>query len=142
MYFRSKLNMKNALYLAVSIFLIIAIRNQIDYTSTTVSNIKSYTLAEEGKKSYGNLGDFYEFVTQSREVMGIEKEENQSCKAYYSCAQERPFCSHMWLVFMKPCEKTDDPTQSDYQIYYKKAPTQVLGTKILEFNNSFVYKTK
>ena len=70
MYFRSKLNMKNALYLAVSIFLIIAIRNQIDYTSTTVSNIKSYTLAEEGKKSYGNLGDFYEFVTQSREVMG------------------------------------------------------------------------
>lgn len=133
--------MKNALYLGVSLFLIIAIRNQIDYSNTTLDNLKSYTFAEEWKKTYGNLGDFYEFITQSREAIGIKK-GNKECRVYYQCAQERPFCVHMWLVFMKPCEKTEDPSQSDYQIYYKKTPTQVLGTKILEFNNSFVYKTK
>jgi hypothetical protein len=141
LYFRNKLNMKNTLYLGVSLFLIIAIRNQIDYSNTTLDNLKSYTFAEEWKKTYGNLGDFYEFITQSREAIGIKK-GNKECRVYYQCAQERPFCVHMWLVFMKPCEKTEDPSQSDYQIYYKKTPTQVLGTKILEFNNSFVYKTK
>jgi hypothetical protein len=66
--------MKNTLYLGVSLFLIIAIRNQIDYSNTTLDNLKSYTFAEEWKKTYGNLGDFYEFITQSREAIGIKRE--------------------------------------------------------------------
>ncbi len=39
--------MKNTLYLGVSLFLIIAIRNQIDYSNNTLDNLKSYTFAEE-----------------------------------------------------------------------------------------------
>lgn len=141
LYFKKRLRFQNVLYLALSLFLVIAIRNQLDYSKTTINNLKTYTFASEWSKSYGNLGDFYEFISKSRDVMRIET-LNTSCKIYYSCLQDRPFCAHMQWVFLKPCEKTDTASDSDYQIYYKKPGPNPLGTKLLDFNGSSVYKTR
>jgi hypothetical protein len=142
LYFKKKFNLKNALYLGLGLFLILAIRNQIDYSKVTIDNLKSYTFASEGNKHYGNLWDYYEFITNAREKIWIKDWEQKDCKVFYSCWQDRPFCIHMRTVFMKPCSKTDSMQESDYQLYYKKQAASPIGTKILEFKWSTVYKTK
>lgn len=142
LYFKKRLSFAKFLSLAFLIYLCIAIRNQIDYTQATSAVINSYTQAPEWSKTYGNLGDFYEYVAKARKEIKLDDGTTKTCKAYYECAQERPFCVHMWTVFIKPCEKTDSASTSDYQLYYKKTPTNPVGTKIVDFNWSFVYKTK
>lgn len=137
-----KRNMRNVIGVAVALFLLIAIRNQIDYTKTTVDNLNSYTFAASGQKSYGNLGDYYEFLDKARKQIWIDEDRQKSCKVFLECTQPRPFCAHMGAVFTKPCEEVKDINQSDYQIYYKKTPTQNSGSKLLEFNGSFLYQTK
>lgn len=142
LYFKNKLTIKMAIVVAMGIYLVIALRNQIDYSKVTINNIQSYTLAEPGNKVYGNLGDYYEFINRVREAIQLDGEKQKSCKAHTDCWQERPFCVHMNSVFMKPCEYTPNANQSDYQIYYKKTPSAPIGKKLLEFNGSSLYQTK
>ncbi|MFA7284750.1 MAG: hypothetical protein WC004_02925 [Candidatus Absconditabacterales bacterium] len=142
LYFKNKLNIKMAIVAAIAIYLVIALRNQVDYSNVTINNIKSYTLAESGSKVYGNLGDYYEFINRVRAAMKLDDGKQKVCKTYTECLQERPFCVHMNAVFMKPCEYTATANQSDYQIYYKKTPAAPFGKKILEFNGSSLYQTK
>lgn len=131
---------KNILYVSLVVYLLIAVRNQIDYSVTTKQWLQTYVFASSWSKVYGNLWDYYEFIDRARWVMRIEDKMVKRCRVYLECTQERPFCAHMNTVFMKPCEPTNDITQSDYQIYYKKSPDKIFWVKLLEFNNSFVYK--
>ncbi len=142
LYLKKKLTIQNSFYLGLGLFLLIGLRNQIDYSQTTSNNIQSYVLAESGSKVYGNLGDYYEFMSNARKVMELDSSDPKACKLYTDCSQPWPFCVHMDAVFMKPCEKVENASDSDYQIYYKKEPVQSLGTKIREFNWSYLYQTK
>lgn len=140
---KRKISMINMLYVWVWLYLLLAIRTQIDYSLVTIDWIKSYTIASTSKM-YGNLWSYYDFITQARGILNLDRVDDMipQCRIFFDCAQERPYCTHMEAVFMKPCEKSINIIDSNYQIYYGKIPTNPRGQKILDYQWSFLYQTK
>lgn len=133
---------RNILYIVVVLYLLIAIRNQIDHTKVTIDGLNSYSWDESWSKTYGNLWDFYEFVEGVRNTIWLDEWWSKQCNIYYECSQPWPYCAHMESVFMKPCDKVETIEQSDYQIYYKTSPATRLGNQIFELEGSSLYQTK
>lgn len=139
LYVKKRFNVKNTLYLALSIFMIIAIKNLIATSAITIDGLQTYSFANSGSKVYANLGDNYEFMSLARKAMKIDDQQIHSCKVYLECGQERPYCVHADYIFIKPCESTKIIWEADFAIYYQKTPTSTAWRRtILERNGSFV----
>lgn len=138
LYYKRKLNIKYITYLVVWLWILVFARQSLDYIKITFWSISEYN--QSG--NYWNLWDFYNFTDQiDKLILKDYKDGSQKCNIYMKCSQERPFCVHMKLVFVKPCETVEDITKSDYQIYYKSNPTQV-WEMLYQANNNFIIKTQ
>lgn len=147
LFFRKKATKQNILLLAVGVSLFLGYRNLVDYIVITESGLETYTRQKGENKRFENLDDFYYVLGQSRIVMEKKvslRDTKKSCTIYMECFQDRPFCPHAQLLFLKPCLKVSDAQKADFVFLYKKeVPTQFASLpKLFEYNGSFLLATQ